>query len=285
MLPSLVRRLIFAAALLTAFFLAFGVVPAFAQQTRPSRLVQPIDEHVLVTLRGHVRPGCGSRAGPRRGWKTRIPLHLFLLLQRTPAQQADLDNLIARQQQRGTPDYHKWLTPAEFGARFGASPDDIAKISAWLQSHGFEVRSVLNNAGMIDFAGTAGQVREAFHTQLHYFNVRGGKYPAILQDPQIPAALAPVVAGIKGLNKIPALTNHTEPRQASRDQDSHRWQIVNPTTADLASPAYTSGGGNYFVSPQDLYTIYNVNSAFTVGNLAATATVAVSKKAISSTEP
>ena len=105
--------------------------------------------------------------------------------------------------------------------------------------------------------------------------MRGGKYPAILQDPQIPAALAPVVIGIKGLNKIPALTNHTEPRQASRDQSSHRWQIVNPTTADLASPAYTSGGGNYFVSPHDLYTIYNVNSAFAVGNLAATATVAV----------
>ncbi|MGB9029691.1 MAG: protease pro-enzyme activation domain-containing protein, partial [Acidobacteriaceae bacterium] len=203
------------------------------------------------------------------------PLNLFLLLQRTPAQEADLQNLIARQQQPGAPEYHQWLTPTEFGARFGASPQDIAKLTTWLQSHGFKVRSVLNNASMIDFEATAGQVREAFHTQLHYVSLRGGKYPALVQDPQIPAALAPLVAGIKGLNRIPPLTNHTAPHQTSWDQDTHTWHIVNPTAADMASPAYSTGTGLYLVTPQDFYTIYKVNPVFTGGNLAASATVAV----------
>jgi hypothetical protein len=240
----------------------------------PSRLVEPINEHVLVTLKGNVRADVAHAPdlGPVEDAK---PLHLFLLLQRSPAQQADLDNLVARQQQKGAPEYHKWLTPAQFGARFGASPQDIARLSAWLQSHGFQIRSVLNNASMVDFAATAGQVREAFHTQLHYVGVQGGKYPALIRDPQIPAALATVVAGIKGLNKVPALPNHTKPRQSSWDQSTHRWHMASPELADSTSPAYFGGGYDYLVTPQDLYTIYQINPVFTGGNLAATATVAV----------
>src|SRR6202167_1401131 len=211
-------------------------------QTRPatpSRLVAPIDERVLVTLKGNVRADV-AHAPDLGAVEDAKPLHLFLLLQRSPAQQADLDNLVARQQQKGAPEYHKWLTPAQFGARFGASPQDIAKLSKWLQSHGFQIRSVLNNASMIDFAATAGQVRQAFHTQLHYVGVQGGKYPALIRDPQIPAALAPVVAGIKGLNRIPPLPSHTAPRQASWDADKHVWHKVNPGPADAVSPAFSA---------------------------------------------
>jgi subtilase family serine protease len=240
----------------------------------PSRLVDPIDERALVTLKGNVRADV-AHAPDLGAVEDAKPLNLFLLLQRSTAQQADLDSLIARQQEPGAPEYHKWLTPAEFGARFGASPQDITKLSTWLQSHGFKIRSVLNNASMIDFEATAGQVREAFHAQLHYVSVRGGKYPALRQDPQIPAALIPVVAGIEGLNKIPPQANHGAPRQASRDQATHRWHIVNPTPADTASPDYSDGSGDYLVGPQDLYTIYKINPVFTGGNLAATATVAV----------
>ncbi len=240
-----------------------------------SRIIQPIDENARITLKGNVRqdlataPDLGSVEDGK-------PLHLYLLLQRTTAQQADLDNLIARQQQATAPEYHKWLTPKEFGARFGASPEDIAKITAWLQSHGFQVRSVLNNASMIDFAATAGQVREAFHTELHYFNIRGGKHEANVEDPQIPAALAPVVAGIKGLIKIPAHTNHTPIRQASYDAHTHRWHTVDTAGKAVAKPAFNdTDTGNLDVTPQDFYTIYNVNPVLTGGNLAATATVAV----------
>jgi Pro-kumamolisin, activation domain/Bacterial Ig-like domain (group 3)/FG-GAP-like repeat len=274
------RRLCFSS-LLLALACLFLPAAASAQSSdaqtfsgTSARLVEPIDEHILQTLKDNVRADV-AHAPDFGAVEDTLPLHLFLLLQRTPAQQADLDNLIERQQERGAPEYHKWLTPAQFGARFGASPQDIAKLSAWLQSHGFEVRSVLNNASMIDFAGTAGQVRQAFHTQLHYVGVQGGKYPALIRDPQIPAALAPVVAGIKGLNRIPPLPSHTAPRQASWDADKHLWHKVNPGPADAASPAFSVGGDEYLVSPQDLYTIYQVNPVFTGGNLAATATVAV----------
>jgi hypothetical protein len=238
------------------------------------RIIQRIDENARVTLKDNVRRDIATAPdlGPVEDEK---PLHLYLLLARTAAQQADLDNLIMRQQQPTAPEYHKWLTPKEFGARFGASPGDIATLSTWLESHGFQIRSILNNASIIDFAATAGQVREAFRTELHYFNIRGGKYAANVQDPQIPSALSPVVAGIKGLSKIPPPTNHTKVHQTSYDEQAHRWSPVDPTAADLDSPAYNAGHGLYAVTPQDFYTIYNVNPAFSGGELAAKATVAV----------
>ncbi len=240
-----------------------------------SRIIQSIDENARVPLKGNVRQDLAT--WPDFGLvEDGKPLHLYLLLQRTEAQQADLDNLIARQQQPTAPEYHKWLTPKKFGARFGGSPEDIAKITGWLESHGFQVRSVLNNASMIDFAATAGQVRDTFHAELHYFNVRGGKYVANVGDPQIPAALVPVVAGIKGLIKIPAHTNHTPIRQASYDAHSHRWHTVDSAGKAVAKPAFDDDAdGDLDVTPQDFYTIYNVNPVFTGGHLAGTATVAV----------
>src|ERR1700688_2026906 len=240
-----------------------------------SRIIQSIDENARITLKGNVRKDLATAPDFGSGEDGK-PLHLYLLLQRTTAQQADLDNLIARQQQPTAPEYHKWLAPKKFGARFGASPEDIAKITAWLESHGFQVRSVLNNASTIDFAATAGQVRDTFHTELHYFNIRGGKYLANVKDPQIPAALAPVVAGIKGLIKIPAHTNHTPIRQASYDAHTHRWHTVDSAGKAGAKPAFDDAAdGDLDVTPQDFYTIYNVNPVFTSGHLAATATVAV----------
>jgi len=269
-----ISLLVCLAAMLTPAALLAQGPETESRPATPARLSDRIDEHSLVTLKGNVRKDLAAvrDLGPV---EDEMPLHLYLLLKRTPAQQADLDNLLARQQQPAAPEYHKWLTPKQFGVRFGASPEDIAKLTQWLESHGFQVRSVLNNASMIDFAATAGQVREAFHAELHYFNIRGGKHAANVQDPQIPAALAPVVAGIKGLSKIPALTNHTRMRQSAYDADSHRWRPVDPSPADLASPADNAGGGYYLVTPQDLYTIYDVNPAFSGGEMAAKATVAV----------
>lgn len=166
------------------------------------RITQEIDSRSVVTLHGSVR----RDLTPDRDMgvvEDGLQLRLYLVLQRSPEQQAALDNLLARQQQPTAPEYHKWLTPREFGQRFGASPADIAKISAWLETQGMHVNGVMNNATFIDFSASALQLREVFRTQLHYYNIQGGRYAANAQDPVIPAALAPVVAGIKGLNKIP----------------------------------------------------------------------------------
>jgi Pro-kumamolisin, activation domain/MBG domain (YGX type)/Bacterial Ig-like domain (group 3) len=241
---------------------------------RPSRITQEIDSTRLITLHGNVRRDLTAERdlGPV---EDELPLRLYMVLQRSPGQQAELDNLVARQQQPTAPEYHRWLTPQAFGSRFGASPQDIEKIANWLESRGLHVNGVMNNAMFIDFSATAGQVREVFQTQLHYYNIRGGKYPANAQDPMIPAALAAVVSGIEGLSKIPPRAMHTPVHPASYDPATHRWQSPASDGNAAALPNYSAGGAEYLVTPQDYYTIYNVHKVFNGGNLGAGASVAV----------
>jgi subtilase family serine protease len=66
---------------------------------------------------------------------------------------------------------------------------DRDAIKRWLQSHGLKVNVDYTNGVLIDFSGTAGQVREAFHTEIHQLSVKGVKHIANMSDPQIPAAL------------------------------------------------------------------------------------------------
>lgn len=221
---------------------------------RPSRITEEIDSTRLVTLKGHVRKDLTAERD-LGAVEDGAAFRLYLVLQRSSDQQSALDNLIARQQQPTAPEYHKWLTPQAYGARYGASPQDIAKITAWLGSQGLHVNGVMNSAMLVDFSATAGQLRDVFHTHLHYYNIQGGKYAANADDPMVPAALAPVVAGIQGLSKIPPHSNHSGV------------SVVRSASDAKASPAFTynnHGQIDYVVTPQDLYTIYNVNPVFNV---------------------
>jgi Pro-kumamolisin, activation domain len=89
-------------------------------------ITEKIDGMRLATLRGNVR----ADLTPDRDLgvvEDGLRLRLYLVLQRSPDQQAALDNLLARQQQPTATEYHQWLTPRQFGERFGASEQDIEK--------------------------------------------------------------------------------------------------------------------------------------------------------------
>ena len=55
------------------------------------------------------------------------------------AQEAELRQLIQDQNRPGSSSYHKWLTPAQFGQKFGPSAQDVATLESWLQGQGFNV--------------------------------------------------------------------------------------------------------------------------------------------------
>src|ERR1035438_10622481 len=98
--------------------------------------------------------------------------------------------------------YRQWLTPEQFGDQFGAAPEDIDTITGWLGSQGFRVDRVSNGRGVIEFSGTAGEVERALHTQIHSYLVHGEQHWANSQEPRIPAALSPAVAGIVSLHNF-----------------------------------------------------------------------------------
>jgi len=65
------------------------------------------------------------------------------------------------------------------------SQQDLDTITRWLQSYGLKVNVVYESGLIIDLSGTAGQVRAAFHTEIHELDVNGEKHIANMSDPKI----------------------------------------------------------------------------------------------------
>src|SRR6266436_2742226 len=191
-------------ALLFFFILVFPFWRAAAQTTNiGARITQAVDEKNLIVLPGNVHPlaqpeydqGAVADAQPLR--------RILLLLQRGPDQEAALRQLLDDQQNKSSANYHAWITPDEFGKQFGPADADIQVVTQWLTSQGFTDIEVGPGRALIEFSGNVAQVRNAFHTQIHRFVVNNEERMANDSDPQIPAALAPVVAGVVSLHNFP----------------------------------------------------------------------------------
>ena len=144
--------------------LVCGVVLQVGAQTvgPTKRITQPVDEKNLVTLTGHVNPKAQSKYDQGMAPDALPMERIKLLLKRSPEQEQALQQVIAAQTTKGSPTFHQWLTPAQIGAQYGVSDDDVKTVSAWLESHGFQVSGVSPSKMTIEFSGTAGSVRGAF---------------------------------------------------------------------------------------------------------------------------
>src|SRR3984957_15070781 len=179
------------------------------------QITQAVNNQQRVTLKGNVRP-VSKRAQDLGPVDAGAPASRVLLLLKRPAeQQAALQEFIAEAHTPGTASYHPWLTPAQLGSQFGPADSDVQAVVAWLQSQGFAVAKVSEAKTTIEFSGTTGQIESAFATKIHSFELDGETHIANVVDPQIPAALAPVVAGISPLNDFRPKPQHTTPLSRS----------------------------------------------------------------------
>ncbi len=161
---------------------------------------------------------------------------ISLYFNRSAAQQADLEALLAAQQNPSSPQYHQWLTPDQFAARFGMAQSDIDQVESWLQQQGFSIDSTARSRNMIRFSGTVNQVEQAFSTQMHYYQSGGTRHFAPSTGLSVPAALAPIVAGIRNLDNFRPRPQHITPHAAFTSGQSH----------------------NVFFAPGDIATVYDV---------------------------
>src|SRR5882724_1167654 len=179
--------------------------PAAAQlgNSVPARITQSISDKQLVLLPGNVHPL--ARPEFDQGFVADAqPLKRMLLhLRRSPEQEAALQQLLEQQQTKSSPNYQAWLSPEQLGRQFGLADADLQVVTQWLASQGFTDIKVGPGRSVIEFSGNVAQVRTAFHTQMHRFAVNNEEHMANASDPQIPAALAPVVSGIVSLHNFP----------------------------------------------------------------------------------
>jgi subtilase family serine protease len=239
--------------------LSGGLVALRSQTSGRERIREAIDETRLVTLYGNTR----SEAIPANDLGAvaddfRVD-HMLLQLKRSPQQERAVEKLIADLHNPASPAFHKWLSAQDFGSNYGVAGSDVATITRWLESQGFTVNLVYPSGMLIDFSGNAGQVRRAFHTSIHNLTVNGVPHIANFSNPEIPAALAPAVAGIVAMHDF-------RPHKMIRAK------------AVKSAPQYTftsQGSTLEAVVPADLATIYDFNPLFAKGVTGTGQTVAV----------
>ena len=236
--------------LLVAFTGSLGL----AQIQGGSRITQPIDDGVRDTLKGNVHPLAQPRYD-RGPVPDSFPVErILLILQRSAEREMALRQFLEDVHRPGNTHYHKWLTPAQFGTLYGLDDSELATVSAWLQSHGFAVARVTKAKTAIEFSGSAGQFRDAFNAEIHTYLINGQEHHANNRDPQIPAALAPVVAGITPTNDFRPKPNIEVLGQALYNANTH--QVI---------PEWTSGTDQLVLAPGDFAVQYDLNPLYDAG--------------------
>jgi hypothetical protein len=243
------KSILLDSALLFLFLLIIPAWRADAQTANiPARITQAIDEKNLVTLQGNVHPLAHPEFDQGPVADAQPMKRILLLLQRSPDQEAALQKLLDEQQDKSSPNYHVWLTPEQFGKQFGPADADIQTVTQWLASHGFTGIKVGPGRTVVEFSGNVASVRNAFHAEIHRYLVDGKEHVANVTDPQIPAALAPVIAGVVSLHSF-------RPKPHVLSVGSFFRSKVTGEVKPLFTPP---GSSNFFpLGPADFATIYN----------------------------
>jgi subtilase family serine protease len=235
-----------AVALVLGFGFSLAQGADAASQNKPSRVLitSAVEENSRVTLGGNTRPEANAQNDRGLVSDDLVLEHMQLELRRPPEQEAALQQFIEQLNQPHSANYQQWLNAKQFGERYGLAKEDLDSITRWLTGQGLKVNVVYPNGVLIDFSGTAGQVRKAFQTEIHNLNVDGKSHIANMSDPRIPAALAPAIIGVASMHNFKPHAMHK-------------------SKGDFT---FTSNGQVFqAVVPDDLATIYNLNPLFAAG--------------------
>jgi hypothetical protein len=253
------QRVVLRSSLLFGIFVCQVHVQTAMGQVRP-RVLEAVDDARRITLSGNVHPLARAEFDRGAVAESQPMNRILLLLKRSDEQEAALQDTLAKQQDKSSPSFHQWLTPEQFGAQFGPADTAIQAVTDWLTRQGFTIGKIYSGKMVIEFSGTAGQVQCAFGTAIHNYEVDGKLYSANANDPQIPAALAPVVTGVVSL--------HNFPRQShARYLGEFRRTVGKPGLQPLFTFPRPNGPGNFYgMGPGDFATIYNSKTLISGGN-------------------
>lgn len=211
----------------------------------PDRVTRAIDSNQTVPLTRSVHPKAQALYDQGTVAPDMQLGYVTLMMSPSPSQQRAIDQLLTEQQDPASPNYHRWLTPEQYAARFGLSQNDLNRITTWLKAQGFTVLSVPRGRNSIVISGMAYQFESAFQTQIHRYNVDGELHYANSTALRMPAALSGIVTSVRGLNDF-----RMKPMNIGKRVHPEYWD---------SSLQFT------FLGPGDTKTIYDVAPLYAAG--------------------
>ena len=236
-------------------------LPVAAQIPATPLVTQSVDESKLVTLRGSVHPLTHTGIDQGAVSDSFAAGRLILVLNRPPERETALRQFLQDVHTRGSSSYHQWLTPEQFGARFGPADADIQSATEWLSSHGLSVAKISKSGQLIEFSGDAGQLRQAFHAEIHQYSVNGETHYANATEVKIPAALAALVGGVSPMNDFRA---QPQIEVAGKALYARGAKKTTPLWTQ-SNPYGTPNPYAYTVAPEDFYTQYDLGPLYKAG--------------------
>jgi subtilase family serine protease len=161
---------------------------------------------------------------------------------------AGLEKFLAAVNDPASPNYHHFLTPEEFTARFGATAADYAAVKNFARTNGFTITGEHGNRLLLEVTGRAVDVERAFHFSLWQFPHPAGARKFFAPDAEPTVAADLPVADIQGLS------DYARPRPRSHRMYAH------PVTMPQSGSA-PNGSGAYFGA--DFRNAYATGSSLT----------------------
>jgi uncharacterized protein (TIGR03437 family) len=217
-----------------------ATVPALllAQQ---SRIAGPVEDAERTIVSGSLHPNAKPRYQRGRLDPSFRIGFVTVAMKPSPTQQADLERLLENQSDPSSPNYHRWLTPEQFGERFGLTPSDYAAVTAWLESHHLHIEGVARARNFVAFSGATRDIEITFQTEMHRYIVNGEQHIANSTPASVPASVGDLVGSIRGLDDFSRL----------------------PPASVV--PLYTGSTGAHQLAPGDWATIYDVSPLYAMG--------------------
>ncbi len=169
--------------------------------------------------------------------------------------QSQLDALLRRQYTPGDPLFHHFLSPRDFTAQYGPTPEDYAAVAAYARAQGLFVTGTSPGRTLLNVSGPSAKMEAAFGVQMSRYQMPDGRVVyANSAAPTLPRSVAARVAGIAGLNNIAQMHSHLRYMQPNRS--------INPN-----APVPIGGGGGGIgsgplggLSPNDVKYAYGLSA-------------------------
>lgn len=224
-------RLLVGAAAAAAVGVAVPLVSAF-----PGAKAQPLPDRVLAgsVLRAARTLRPTGVTDPAQAMTVGINL-----AGRDPAGEAQLAKDLYNP---ASPAYHRFLTPAQYNHRFGASRDELNAVTDWLRHGGLAVTAVPGASRYVLASGRADTVGRLLHVSFSNYRIGLAGFYANTSAPRVPGDLS--VTGIVGLNSFEGPHLNSPPHPAKTAAPSPT-TVIGTSTPQVLWSVYDQPKDNF----------------------------------------
>ncbi len=190
------------------------------------------------------------------------------------ANQVALSTYLASLSDTASPNYHHYLTPAQFATRFGATPSTIDKVRSYLSSYGLRTASLSKGHILLHVTGSTADIARAFAAPVETVRTSSGALSAqFVRKATLPSSVAQDIVNITGLSTTSPIATPASITHASTRTSGHVALATACPSAGSGTGTTPNALGGYTIQQQAH--LYGLDTAYASGATGAGQTIAI----------